>query len=71
MIPTLAIIPQASDKFVYLVKNGAATYVKIQTGLRREADVEVISGILPGDTVVTAGVMFLKPSMPVKLSKVN
>ena len=71
MIPTSAIIPQASEKRVYLVKNGIAQLTTIQTGLRRTSDIEALSGISLGDTIVVTGLMFIKPNTPIKFSKVN
>jgi multidrug efflux pump subunit AcrA (membrane-fusion protein) len=32
--------------------------------------IEVTEGIEPGDTVVTTGILFIKPGMGVKFSKV-
>lgn len=71
LIPTQAIIPQARDKSVILANKGKAKFMIIKTGIRTAAKVEVISGIHPGDTVVTTGVLFLKPNAPLKFSKVK
>lgn len=71
LIPTSAIIAQASEKKVYVIKNGLAQFITIQTGLRQESLIEVISGLNEGDTVLTTGLLFVKPNMPIKLTKIN
>lgn len=70
MIPTQAVIPQTRGKSVIVARDGKATMQPIETGLRTADKVEVISGLEDGDTVVTKGVMFVKPQMPLNFTKV-
>ncbi len=60
MVPTQAIIPGATGKSVIIAKNGKAHFVKVKTGIRQVAKVEIIEGLNVGDTVITTGVLFLK-----------
>jgi membrane fusion protein (multidrug efflux system) len=69
MIPTQAIIPQERDKRVILSKSGKAVFVVIKTGVRQSASIEVLEGIQPGDTIVTTGLLFIRPKAPIKFSK--
>jgi membrane fusion protein (multidrug efflux system) len=69
MVPTQCIIPQERNKSVILVKGGKAKFVKVITGMRQSSDIEITSGINEGDTVVTTGIMFIKPGAPIKLSR--
>lgn len=71
MIPTDAIIPLARNKQVILFKDGKATFANVITGIRDSSDVQIVSGINTGDTIITTGLMFLKPGAPVKLSKIK
>jgi membrane fusion protein (multidrug efflux system) len=71
MIPSQAVIPQARDKKVILSKNGKATFVKVKTGVRKESTVEIIEGISIGDTVVTTGLLFIRPDFDLKFSKIT
>ena len=71
MLPTQCIIPQERNKSVILIKGGKAKFTKVETGLRQESDIEITSGIVEGDTVVTTGVMFLKTGAAVKFSKLQ
>ncbi|MFZ4522438.1 MAG: efflux RND transporter periplasmic adaptor subunit [Bacteroidales bacterium] len=70
MIPTQAVIPQERNKKVIVARQGKATFVTIQTGTRRSKDVEVISGLNAGDTVVTTGILFLRMNSDLKFSKI-
>jgi len=71
MIPTLAVIPIGRKKQVYLFKNGKAMPSDIITGVRDSTNIEVISGLNFGDTIITTGLLFLKPGADVKISKYN
>lgn len=61
MIPSNAVIPQARFKNVIVSRNGKAEMVKVSTGIRRTADVEIRSGLKTGDTIVTTGIQFIRP----------
>ena len=71
MIPTVAVVPQGRKKQVYLLKNGKATPAEITTGVRESANIQVITGLNLGDTVITTGLLFLKPGIDVKITKTN
>lgn len=71
LIPTQAIIPQARGKKVVLYRDGIAVFADVQTGVRDSANVEIIKGISPGDTIVTTGLMGIRPDAKIKLSKVQ
>jgi len=60
MIPSQAIIPGVAGKSVIVAKNGTAHFVKVKTGIRQSAQIEITDGLSIGDTVITTGVMFLK-----------
>jgi membrane fusion protein (multidrug efflux system) len=70
MVPTQAIIPQERNKQLILAKNGKAEFVTIKTGVRLASTVEVTEGVSEGDTVVTSGLLFLKPGAALKFSKI-
>lgn len=69
-VPTQSIIPEAGKEKVYLVKNGKVTQSFVQTGIRTDKLIEVLSGIATGDTVLTSGILQAKPDMPVKLTNI-
>lgn len=70
MIPTKAIIPQARDKKVIILKNGIAHFETVTTGIRTQDMVEILSGISIGDTIAISGIMFIKPQSKVTIGNV-
>jgi membrane fusion protein (multidrug efflux system) len=60
LIPTESIVPVQNGKKVFVLKNGKAKEVLIETSTRTTKNVIVTSGLLPGDTVLTTGVLSLK-----------
>jgi membrane fusion protein (multidrug efflux system) len=71
IIPTQAIIPQTRGKKVVISKNGKAVFQDVVTGLRDENNIQVTSGLAAGDTVVTTGLLFVKPDQNLKFTKVD
>ena len=71
MIPSQAIVPQARGKKAVLFRGGTVAFTDIQTGLRDSARVQVLSGLQPGDTIITTGLMALKPGGKVQLGKIS
>jgi membrane fusion protein (multidrug efflux system) len=71
MVPTQAVIPQERSKQLIVARHGKANFVTVITDIRNASSVEVVSGIKPGDTVVTTGVLFLKQGAALKFSKIT
>ena len=71
VVPTNCIIPNDKDNQLVLVKNGTASFVNVQTGIRQANTVEIVSGINVGDSVVVSGVLFAKPKSKLKVRSVK
>lgn len=71
MVPANAIIPEARNKKVIVVKKGKAAFVDIVTGVRNTGAVEVTKGLQVGDSVVVTGVLFARPGAPLKVRSVK
>jgi membrane fusion protein (multidrug efflux system) len=71
VVPTQAIIPQARNKKVLVYNNGGARSVVVETGLRDSSYVEIQSGLNLGDTVLTTGLLSVRPESKVKLTRVQ
>ncbi len=69
-VPTEALIPIQNGKKVFIADKGKAKEVIVETGARTDKNILVVSGLKPGDTVLTTGVMSLKDGGPIKV-KVN
>ena len=71
MIPNNSIVPQGRKKIIYVFKNNKAVSTEITTGVRDSTNIQVLTGLNKGDTVITTGLLFLKPNSDVKITKVN
>lgn len=68
MIPSQAIIPEARDKKVIVYRNGVAAFNTVITGIRDSAKVEIVKGLAIGDTVITTGLLAIKPGSNIQIS---
>jgi membrane fusion protein (multidrug efflux system) len=71
MVPTIVVQPLGRKKLVYLYKGGKSMPADITTGIRDSSSVQVLTGLNVGDTVITTGLLFLRPGADVKLKKVQ
>ena len=66
MIPTEAIVQEMDGKKVWLISNGKATSQSVTTGFRSNNEVEVLSGLQIGDTIMVTGLMHTREGIAVK-----
>ena len=69
MVPAEALIPDFEAAFVFVVQDGKAQRRKVATGVRTESRVQILSGLQPGDTVVTSGLPQLKSGSAVEVER--
>ncbi len=67
-VPSQAIVPEMNEKRIWLFRNGKAELVPVVAGSRTETMVEILSGVNVGDTVITSGLMQLRPNMAVRVN---
>lgn len=70
LVPTQAVVPQARGKKVILYRGGKAAFVDVTTGVRDSARVQILSGLHPGDTVVTTGLLSVRPNASIAINKI-
>jgi membrane fusion protein, multidrug efflux system len=70
LIPTIVVQPLGRKKLVYLYKGGKSIPADITTGVRDSSKVQVLTGLNIGDTVITTGLLFLRPGADVKLKNI-
>jgi len=68
LVPTESLIPVQNGKRIYIVENGKAKEIDVEIGSRTGSSVRVISGLKPGDTIITYGVMALQNGMPIRVN---
>lgn len=71
MIPTEAVIPELGGKKVFVARGGTAQSVAVETGIRQEATIQVLSGLSEGDTLITSGILQLRSGSPVNVALVS
>ena len=71
LVPTQAIIPTARNKQVIVLRKDSAQFTVVETGIRDSAYVQILKGLQKGDTVITTGLMAIRPNAKVKIVKVN
>lgn len=70
MVPTQAVIPQARGKQVILLQRDSAVFKDVETGIRDSAFVQILTGLEPGDTVITTGLMAIQPGSRINVKRV-
>jgi membrane fusion protein (multidrug efflux system) len=71
VVPSNALIPDASSNQVIIIKNRKAVFVKVETGIRNADVVELSGGVNPGDTIIVSGVLFVRPNAIVKVRNIK
>lgn len=66
-----ALIPEMGTNKIFVYRNGIAMSQYVETGLRTESMVEITSGLNPGDTVLTSGLLQLRTGMEVEISEMQ
>lgn len=57
LVPSAAIQVQNNDSFVRVLKNGKVQEVLVQTGISSDTQIEIVSGLLEGEEVITGTVV--------------
>lgn len=70
LLPAQAVIPQARGKKVIRYAKGQAEFVEVTTGTRTSDQVEILTGLQAGDTILLSGLMSIRPNTPVQLGKI-
>ncbi|MCI0697425.1 efflux RND transporter periplasmic adaptor subunit [candidate division KSB1 bacterium] len=65
-VPSYALIPELKGQRVFLYKNGKAESQSVEIGSRSDEFVEVTQGVQAGDTLITSGILQLRPGMAVQ-----
>lgn len=66
-IPAGALLPVLKGSRVFVIKEGKAEPRDVITGSRNDSSVLILSGLEAGDSLITSGLMFVKPGVSVKV----
>jgi membrane fusion protein (multidrug efflux system) len=65
LIPAVAVIPGLTEKNVFVMSEGKAQRRAVETGTRTASQVHILSGLKPGDVVITSGLQQMREGLPV------
>ena len=66
-VPDTSIMYEGSKKFIYkIIENNIIKKTEIETGVRYQGNLEVLSGLNEGDKIVAEGLTKVRPGMKVK-----
>lgn len=70
-VPSQALMPSAQGYAVYVAKNNKVQLAPVVIGQRGAQEVQIISGLNKGDTVITSNLLRLMPGADVALVKIK
>ena len=70
LVPTEAVIPDLNNHKVFVIEDGKAKEVKVETGMRTDKELEILSGLKLGDSLITTGLLQLRAGMSVQVTRV-
>ncbi len=68
LIPTQAIVPVLKGQTIFVRKNGVIVSVPVTIGIRTASSVQILTGLAAGDTVITTGLMQMRPGLQVDVA---
>jgi RND family efflux transporter MFP subunit len=69
MIPEQSLVLRPAGEVVYVVRNNIAHQIIVESGLRQNGLIEILSGLTIDDTIVVDGAGFLTDQAPVEIAK--
>ncbi len=71
LVPTEAVVPELNGHMVYIHRNGKAQAQRVEIGTRNPENIEVREGIQPGDTIITTGILQMRPGIDVRIESIR
>lgn len=70
-IPSEAMTQEMGKSLVYRYKSGRVEQAEVICGIRTESQLQIISGLNTGDTVIVSGIMQLRSGLPVVIDYIQ
>lgn len=67
VVPEQAVVPRGDGRFVFRIADGKAQLVKVEIGVRRPGEVEILKGLEAGDNIVVDGQLKLQDGAAVSI----
>lgn len=69
MVPAEAIVAEMSSHKVFVVREGTAKALEVETGIRTEHRTQIVSGVSAGDSVAITGLLQLRDGAKVNINQ--
>jgi membrane fusion protein, multidrug efflux system len=70
MVPEDALVQRSDETFVFTIEEQLAQIRPVRHGIRSGGWVEILEGLEPGESVITEGVIKVRPGAPVRVREV-
>ncbi|NUN08372.1 MAG: efflux RND transporter periplasmic adaptor subunit [Ignavibacteriaceae bacterium] len=70
-VPTQSVTQDIKGEKIFIYKGGKAVPIQVKTGIRTDTEIQIISGIGEGDTIITSGIIQLRPGARVKIAELK
>lgn len=67
LVPSIAVVPSVKGRSVYVVRDGVARAVDVKLGERTPDRVQILSGVAPGDQVITTNLLRVRDGARVEV----
>jgi len=67
LVPSRALVPSIKGHSVFLLREGKAVEQEVTIGVRTADSVQILSGLSPGDVLLTSNLLRLRAGIPVRL----
>ena len=67
LIPSRALVPSIKGHSVFVLREGKAAEQEVTIGVRTAESVQILSGLSPGDVLLTSNLLRLRAGIPVRL----
>ncbi len=67
-VPAIAVVPELGGKKVFVVEGGKAQPRAVETGIRTDERVQIVSGLAPGERVIVSAIQQLRAGLEVAAS---
>ena len=71
LVPTQAIVPELKGQKVYIYRSGKVAQQNVELGIRTDEYVQITSGLNSNDTLITSGILQIKPGAEVSITEFN
>jgi multidrug efflux pump subunit AcrA (membrane-fusion protein) len=67
LVPAHAVMQEAGKRTVFVVRQGKAVLLPVETGASQDGQVQILQGLTEGDSLIVAGQYLVKNDEPVKV----